>query len=80
MSKTSAYFQEAKERMESDLESAENFLKKCTVFGDYKNINAGELTHRDIQFLCWTFSKDIVALTKAKRDELVKELKRLTDD
>jgi len=80
MSKVNAYYQSAKEDMEYDLERVENFLKKCTVFGDFKNISANDLNHHDVQLLCFNFSKEIISMVKERRDELTKEIKSLTKD
>jgi len=66
--------------MEYDLERVENFLKKCTVFGDYKDISASDLNHKDIQFLCYNFAKEIIAMARTKREELTEEIKSLTKD
>ena len=38
MSKVSSYYQSAKEDMEYDLERVENFLKKCSEFGNHRSI------------------------------------------
>jgi len=80
MSKVNSYYQDAKENMEYDLERVENFLKKCTVFGDYKNISANDLNHTDVQFLCFNFAKEIITLAKTKREELTEEIKSLTKE
>lgn len=80
MSKVNAYYQSAKEDMEYDLERVEDFLKKCTVFGDYKNISANDLNHKDIQFLCFNFAKEIIDMARIKREELSEEIKSLTKD
>ena len=80
MSKVNSYYQDAKENMEYDLERVEDFLKKCTVFGDYKNISANDLNHKDIQFLCSTFAKEIIDMARIKREELTEEIKSLTKD
>jgi hypothetical protein len=80
LSKVNSYYQDAKENMEYDLERIENFLEKCTVFGDYKNISANDLNHKDIQFLCFNFAKEIIDMARTKREELTEEIKSLTKD
>ena len=80
MSKVNAYYQSAKEDMEFDLERVENFLKKCTVFGEFKNISANDLNYHDVQLLCFNFSKEIISMVRERRDELTKEIKSLTKE
>ena len=55
MSKVSSYYQSAKEDMEYDLERVENFLKKCSEFGNHRSISANDLNHHDVQLLCFQF-------------------------
>ena len=61
MSKVNSYYQSAKEDMEYDLERVENFLKKCSEFGNHRSISANDLTHHDGQLLCFQFSSEISA-------------------
>jgi hypothetical protein len=80
LSKVNSYYQDAKENMEYDLERIEDFLKKCTVFGDHKSINANLKSYRNVQFLCFNFAKEIINMARTKREELTEEIKSLTKD
>ena len=80
MSKVSSYYQSAKEDMEYDLERVENFLKKCSEFGNHRSISANDLNHHGVQLLCFQFSSEIIDIVKQKRDQLIDEIKSLTKD